>query len=100
MRGVRNVNGVAILRIAMAMLPGIFGILGTLIETRHKPTRRVTGGGGVVLSLIFVSMIIGVVAQVMESSQEEREKNAATMQTLKLVKKSDQTLTQIQRVLS
>lgn len=93
-------NAVTTLRTAMAMLTGILGILGTIIETRHKTTRRVTKGGWIVLFLIFVSMIIGVVAQLKESSEEERAKNAEAMQTYELVKKSDQTLIEIQRVLT
>lgn len=83
------------LRTAMAVLTGILGILGTIIETKHKTTRRVTWGGWVVLSLIVVSVVIGVIAQVKQSTEDERAKNTATMQALTLAKKSDQTLTDI-----
>lgn len=93
-------NWLEIARVSSAIVTGILGILGTIIETKHKTTRRITAGGWVVLGLILVAMILGVTAQLAETSHEEREKAAAMMQTLALAKKTDQTLTELHRVLT
>ena len=93
-------NPLILMRILLAALTGMLGLLGVIIETRDENTRTITRGGWVILLLITLSMTLGVSAELLESSQKEREKTEATMQTLALAKKSDQTLKEIQRALA
>jgi len=81
------------------VLTGFFGILGLVKDFKTKDG-HVTFWGRVSLAGILASSVLGVAAQLKESSDTERDRKTTADQTLAIVKKSDATLTEIDRVLS
>jgi hypothetical protein len=82
------------------VVTGGFGVLGLLKDFKNKITNKVTGWGYVSLGGILISSGLGVAAQLKESSDQENARRAATAQTLALAKNTDQTVHDLQRVLS
>jgi len=75
------------------VLTGAFGILGLVKDYKDKTTNRITVWGRVSLSGILLSTILGVAAQLKESSD-----NAA--KALALAEKTDKTLREVERLLT
>jgi hypothetical protein len=82
------------------VLTGAFGILGLVKEYKDKDTKKITTWGRISLAGILVSSTLGVMAQLKESSNQERDKDKTAKQTLALVQKTDSTVRDIQRLLS
>jgi hypothetical protein len=72
---------------------GIFGIIGLLTEYKNKDTNKINRWGWVSLAGILISMALGVLAQLRETSEQLTERDAAAAKTLQIV-------TNIQRSLS
>lgn len=75
------------------VLTGAFGILGLLTEYRDKETNKITRWGRIALIGILVSSFGGVVAQILESSDNARK-------ALELSTKTQITVTNIERLLN
>ncbi|HEY2471053.1 MAG TPA: hypothetical protein VGI45_24875 [Terracidiphilus sp.] len=73
-------------------LTGAFGILGLLKDYKDKVTQKVTLWGKISLTGIILSTVLGVAAQLKESSD-------GSAKALEMAKKSDLTLREIGRVL-
>jgi hypothetical protein len=82
------------------VLTGAFGILGLLKDFKNKETGQVTKWGRVSLAGILLSSGLGVVAQLKESSDQERSRQATANQTLALAQKTDLAVRDLQRLLS
>jgi hypothetical protein len=82
------------------LLTGAFGILGLMRDYRSKETGEVTKWGKIALCGILISTIFGVIAQLQESSQDEKAKRATAAQTLALAQKTDNAVHDIQRLLT
>jgi hypothetical protein len=82
------------------VLTGAFGILGLLKEFKNKETGQVTKWGRISLAGILLSSGLGVVAQLKESSDQQKARDATAQQALSLAKKTDNTVREIERVLS
>jgi len=82
------------------VLTGAFGVLGLIKEFKNKETGRITKWGGVSLAGILVSTTLGVFAQLRESSDQQKAREATAGETLRLAKNTDQTVQDLQRVLS
>jgi hypothetical protein len=72
---------------------GAFGILGLATDFKNKHTHKITKWGRVSLIGIIVSTILGVAAQLKESSDDAAK-------ALALAQKSDDTLQQVHRLVS
>jgi hypothetical protein len=79
------------------VLTGAFGVLGLLKDFKDKETKRVTKWGYISLVGIVLSTVFGFIAQLQETSNQEKEKAAVASQTLVLAQKADKTLTDINR---
>ena len=82
---------------------GGFGILGLTTEFKHKRGLRkgkITGWGRTSLIGMVVSSLLGVAAQLIESSHNAEEASQNAKAALLLAQKSDTTLGDIQRLLS
>jgi hypothetical protein len=75
------------------VLTGAFGILGLVKDYKDKTTNRITLWGQVSLAGILLSTILGVAAQLKESSD-----NAS--KALALARKTDRTLQEVERLLT
>jgi hypothetical protein len=84
---------VTIWKASSILLTGAFGILGLLTEFKEKETKRITKWGRVSLLGIVVTTTLGFVAQLKQSVDDAHK-------ALLLSKKSDETLTSIERALS
>jgi hypothetical protein len=79
---------------------GAFGILALLVEYKDKDTKRITKWGRISLIGILASTVLGVIAQNLEQSNQERGRAIAAKQTLELLQNTNQTVKGIERVLS
>jgi hypothetical protein len=75
------------------VLTGAFGILGLVKDYKNKETNRLTRWGTISLAGIIISTLLGVVAQLQESSDNADK-------ALALARKSDSTLRDIEKALS
>jgi hypothetical protein len=87
-----NLDFVSIWKASSIVLAGAFGILGLLTEFKDKD-KKITKWGRISLIGILVTTLLGVIAQVKESSDSSDK-------ALALAKKSDETLNDIERSLS
>jgi len=87
-------------KIASIVFTGGFGILGLLKDYKDKKTNKITKWGRISLAGILVSSLLGMAAQLKESSEQERAREATAKQTLALARNTDNAVKQIQRVLS
>jgi hypothetical protein len=74
-------------------LTGAFGILGLVTEFKNKHTHKITKWGRVSLVGIIISTVLGVAAQLKESSDDAAK-------ALRLAQSSERTLKEISRTLS
>jgi len=81
-------------------LTAVFGLLGLLTEFKHKETGKITGWGKLALLGILTSGVMGVIAQLKESSDQEISRKATAQETLSLVHQTGQAVRDVQRVLS
>lgn len=82
------------------VLTGAFGVLGLLKDFKDKNTGQVTKWGRLSLAGILLSSGLGVIAQFKESSRQEQSRQTTANQTLALAQKTDQTVQDLQRILS
>lgn len=82
------------------VLTGAFGILGLLKDFKDRATDKITVWGRVSLIGILASTLLGVAAQLKESSDQEKSSNEVSKQTLKLVSNTETSVRDIQRMLS
>jgi hypothetical protein len=82
------------------LLTGAFGVMGLLKEFKDKTTGKITKWGAVSLAGILMFSTFGFIAQLKESSSQQKSRDAAAQQTLSLAQKTDRTVRDIQRILS
>lgn len=82
------------------VLTGSFGILGLVKDFKDKNTGHITKWGRLSLAGILLSTTLGVIAQLKESSNQQRASAATAKETLALAQKTDQTVRDVQRMLS
>lgn len=100
LQGLKELSFVDIWKAVSIAVTGAFGILGLATEFRNKHTKRITRWGWASLTGIVVSSLLGVSAQLIESSHEAKQTLANATAALALAQKADTTLDGIQRLLS
>ncbi|HKE94823.1 MAG TPA: hypothetical protein VKB34_10985 [Povalibacter sp.] len=95
-----ELNFVAVWKAVSIVFTGAFGILGLLKDYKDRQTHKVTVWGKVSLAGILVSTLLGVAAQLKESSDSAAARRATAEQTLQLLQQTNATLKQVQRTLS
>ena len=71
---------------ASIVLTGVLGVLGLIKEFKNKETGRIMKRGAVSLAGILLSTTLGLFAQLRESSDQQRAREATARETLALAK--------------
>jgi hypothetical protein len=79
---------------------GLFGLMGLLTENKDKDTGKLTKWGMVSLIGIVLSTTLGVSAQLKETSDEGRRREAAAAETIKLLQQTGAAVSDTQRLLA
>ena len=95
---VKRIEFVTAWKAISIVFTGAFGILGLATEFKDKH-HNITKWGRISLIGIVVSTIFGVAAQLKESADDAAKARTTSEKTLQLVKNSDDTLSNIQKLL-
>lgn len=91
---------VGALKLVAIVTSGFFGLLGLVTEFRNKETEKITRWGILSLVGVVLSSSVAFAIQYAESTEAEKTKQKAADETLRIVKNTEGTLSEIQRLLN
>jgi hypothetical protein len=95
-----HMNVVFALKLVAIVASGFFGVLGLVTDFRNKETGKLSAWGVLALIGVVLSSSVAFAIQYMEAIQDEKSKEAAAAQTLRIVTNTQGTLNEIRRLLT